>query len=222
MCSAKRALSVAAIAGLSMSSGVSSGSAASTHPPVQTRIESGAHDVPSTATLVAAFVRYLAGLRAQDEVSKDVLEHAVGLHMAPISSGARYRSDDVGGGWNVFVDYFAGTKTIRPAAVLQFINEHDEYADMSPVCGTEFEAVRAILMQGGYTERESLGEIGNFQAWEYSRRHHHLVATAGHAGASRPHAHVHSNHSYARLRWTAGKCRPADVPIRSMAQRRIH
>lgn len=169
MVSAKKAFNIAAVAGLSISSGMASSAAASTHAPVQTPTEAGAHEVQSTATLVAAFVRYLAGLRAQDEISGECLEHAIGPHMAPISSGARYRSDDVGGGWYVFVDYFAGTKTIRPAAVLQFINEHDEYADMSPVCGTEFEAVRAILTQGGYRERESLGEIGNFQAWEYSK-----------------------------------------------------
>lgn len=121
----------------------------------------------TTGRVVSAFAMYLSSLASQDQVSKEGLERGTSLVLAPISTGARYRSDDVGGGWHYIVEYFAGTKTIQRAAVLLFVNENNENADFSPVCDAEFDAVRSILIKGGYIEHESLGEIGNFLAWEY-------------------------------------------------------
>jgi len=123
----------------------------------------------STGRVVSAFATYLASLASQDQVSKEGLERGTSLMLAPISTGARYLSNDVGGGWHYIVEYFAGTKTIQRTAFLLIVNENNENADFSPVCDVEFDAVRSILIKGGYKEHESLGEIGNFLAWEYSK-----------------------------------------------------
>jgi hypothetical protein len=167
--SGKKALSVAAVASFAMSWGMAAESMSAPHVHQAAIKQASAPQVSSPGRVVAAFATYLAGLESQDQISREGLQRATALKLTPNSSGARYRSDDVGGGWHYFVDYFAGTKTIQRAAILQFVNEHDEYADMSPVCGVNFEAVRKTLLQSGYSERESLGEIGNFLAWVYSK-----------------------------------------------------
>jgi hypothetical protein len=167
--SGKNALGVAAVAGLALSSGMATGRTTAPEVHQAAMGQASAPQVSSSGQVVAAFATYLAGLESQDQISTDGLERGTMLTLTPDASGARYRSGDVGGGWHYFVDYFAGTKTIQRAAILQFVNEHDEYADMSPICGVDFEVVRKILVQGGYSEGESLGEIGNFLAWEYSK-----------------------------------------------------
>lgn len=167
--SGKKVFGAAAMVGLAASSVSTNASMASpeTH---RAAIGQGTsrHASPS-GRAVSAFAAYLASLGSQDQVSKEGLERATSLALTPISSGARYRSDDVGAGWHYIVEYFAGTKALQRAAVLQFVNEHDENAGMSPVCDVEFQVVRSMLIEGGYKESESLGEIGNFLAWDYSK-----------------------------------------------------
>jgi type IV secretion system protein VirD4 len=167
--SGKKVLGVAAVAGLAVSSGMAAGSTFAPQAPQADMAHASAPQGSSSDQVLAAFATYLAGLESQDQISKAGLERGMALTLTPNSSGARYRSGDVGGGWYYFVDYFAGTKTIRRAAIFQFVNEHHEYTDMSPACSVEFGAVRRILVRGGYQERESLGEIGNFLAWEYTK-----------------------------------------------------
>lgn len=170
MISGKKVLGAAAVAGLAMSAAAfgQHASAGDAPVPAQEKVNVRGSD-KSAASVVTQFAGYLTTLRNPEDITKEGLERGTSVPLGPIDSGARYRSDELGGGWHYFVEYFSGTKTIERNAALEFVNEHDEYANMSPVCGTDANEVRKALKQAGYEERESVGEIGNFLGWEYIR-----------------------------------------------------
>jgi hypothetical protein len=160
----------AALAGLVMSSAAPGQhtSAANAPKPTEETVPVRGSD-RSAASVVKQFAGYLTTLRDPADITKEGLERGTSVRLGAIDSGARYRSDELGGGWYYFVDYFSGTKTIERNAAVQFVNDHNEYANMSPVCGTDANTVRKTLKQAGYEERESVGEIGDFLGWEYIR-----------------------------------------------------
>lgn len=188
MISGKKVLGAAAMAGLAISASASPRAPAA-NMPVKAQEHAGTRgpNQPASA-VVARFAGYLTTLQTPSDITREGVEHGTSLQLSSIDSGARYRSSELGGGWHYFVEYFSGTKTVERNVTLEFVNEHDEYANMSPVCGTDANAVRKVLKQAGYEERESVGEIGNFLGWEYIRNNILISlvpqATAGGDGES--------------------------------------
>lgn len=138
--------------------------------PADAEEQASAHGIGQrAASVVANFTDYLTTLHAPSDISSEGLERGTSLRFRSLDSGARYVSGGLGGGWNIVVEYFSGTISIERNVSMEFVNDHDEYANMSPVCGTDANVVRKMLKHAGYEEREEIGEIGNFLGWYYIR-----------------------------------------------------
>jgi hypothetical protein len=119
-------------------------------------------------------------LHAPSDISGEGLVRGTSLRFRSRGSGARYVSGGLGGGWNIVIEYFSGTESIERNVSMQFVNDHNEYASKSPVCGTGANVVCKMLKHAGYEDREEIGEIGNFLGWNYIR-HGIVISLIPHA-----------------------------------------
>lgn len=117
------------------------------------------------------FLALLAGVESRDQLSLDRIREVMGIPITlkPEAPRAGYASDDLGGGWRYVVNFIPRSASTLNGIGLFFVNEVDDLADMSSVCGLDFDAYHDALTGMGFEAEPHHGEIGQLRSWRYTK-----------------------------------------------------
>jgi hypothetical protein len=105
------------------------------------------------------FLKLIGTLRSPDDLDEALVKQIMGLTLKPSAMGSLI-NQPLTGDW-VYVLYLVPESPGRKKGViLEFINKADRGADMSPVCGLNFEGYHNALKEMGYQEQMQYDEIG--------------------------------------------------------------
>ena len=136
----------------------------------------GSHAATGNPTLTAdeigrRFLELIGGLESRDQLSVDRIREVMGIAI-PLEPGALragVASEDLGGGWHYVLNFVPGSSTNPQGVALSFVNERDRFADMTPICGLDFEAYHNALKAMGFEAEPHHGEIGELRSWRYTK-----------------------------------------------------
>jgi hypothetical protein len=127
-------------------------------------------DAPSTSAEAVGrkFLAMIASLKSPDDLSEEVVEHAMGVTLEPAPVGP-FASRPLGNNWVYTLFFVPQSPGRRKGAVLEFINTSDRSADLSTVCGLGFADYREALIGMGFTEAPQTDELGRINHVAYHK-----------------------------------------------------
>lgn len=114
------------------------------------------------------FIALLAAMKSQNDLSLDMVQTATGISLLESNNKNSFGfSQKLNDDWFYALWYYPAVNGRKKGVRLDFNNETDRFADMQPVCSTDFERFHDALKGMGYSDAPIHGEIGQLQEWRY-------------------------------------------------------
>ena len=115
------------------------------------------------------FLAMIASLNVPEDLSEEVLERAMQVHLEDTPAG-RLANRPLNGDWVYVVFYTPESQGRRKGAVLQFANKVDRAASVADVCDLSFADYRDALLGMGFQESIQRDEIGRITNMLYDKK----------------------------------------------------
>ncbi|MFA0924314.1 hypothetical protein [Xanthomonas fragariae] len=75
----------------------------------------------------------------------------------------------VGHNWSYIVGFLEETQSNEKSVYLDFINSAARFADMTQICGLNFDYYHNAFKEMGFVDNPTYGEIGQLEDWRYTK-----------------------------------------------------
>jgi hypothetical protein len=118
------------------------------------------------------FLKLIGGLESRNDLSVERVQETIGLALEHETTpgGTEYyvHSQRLEGGWAFVVDYIPASRSLLEGIRLSFAHI-DPIADVTPVCGLDFEYYHNALVDMGFLADQYYGEQNLFLGWRYTK-----------------------------------------------------
>lgn len=117
------------------------------------------------------FLKLIEGLQSRNDISLERIRNVTGVSLIPPKS-----ANDLYGysglleeGWYYGLVYVPESASVKKGVSLDFSKRGESHADMTSVCGLDFDYYHNALKAMGFRDVAIPGEIGELRAWRYYR-----------------------------------------------------
>ena len=116
------------------------------------------------------FLKLFEGLESRDELSLGHIKEVTGITLSYVPNGGHYAHSEVlGDGWYYMLWYIPESASLKKGVSLTFSKPTEEFGDMTPVCGLDFDYYHNALVAMGFLAEPHYGEIGELRSWRYTK-----------------------------------------------------
>lgn len=117
------------------------------------------------------FLKLIEGLKSRSDISPERIRDVTEISLTPPKS-----ADDLYGysapleeGWYYGLVYVPESASLKKGVFLDFSKRGESHADMTSVCGLDFDYYHNALKVMGFRDVAIQGEIGELRSWRYYR-----------------------------------------------------
>ncbi|MEA9589637.1 hypothetical protein VC279_20645 [Xanthomonas sp. WHRI 10064A] len=118
------------------------------------------------------FLKLIEGLDSRDDLSPERIREVMGITLKKPDPGklaVGYWSVDLADGWRYAFTYVPESPSLLKGVDLTFQNTADDMANMSAICGLDFNHYDKALRAMGFDASPTYGPIGQLEDWRYTK-----------------------------------------------------